>query len=324
MYDEEYIKSKVIENGGKEVEFNQQLELTNVYKHVRRSGALKFEALDKDLVTSDLLGISNPLSLIALTADPNPIEHQLELYDKNLKMAGTLWLTTQFVYREADPIPQGLNHKCYIQLGITVADFLEDADFLGKQDPYFKFEYGQDWIKTEVQDDAGKHAEFKDVFRLDDIYERILNGEEFQLNAYDEDVLSDDWLGATEADLWQSFVLDQERHEHELTLMDKKFKKTGTVKFWTQFVFVPIQQKPVFKADNANVLWKGCSTAHKEYQTEAMKQNFVMKVERFQAQNMQAKINKILKDEEKAKKILNEKLKEQEFIRVMMDQKMKH
>ena len=39
---------------------------------------------------------------------------------------------------------------------------------------------------------------------------------------------------------------------------------------------------------------------------------------------MQAKINKILKDEEKAKKILNEKLKEQEFIRVMMDQKMKH
>ena len=55
-----------------------------------------------------------------------------------------------------------------------------------------------------------------------------------------------------------------------------------------------------------------------------MKQNFVMKVERFQAQNMQAKINKILNDEEKAKKILNEKLKEQEFIRVMMDQKMKH
>lgn len=74
---------------------------------------------------------------------------------------------------------------------------------MGKQDPYFKFEYGpNNWIKTEVQDDAGKHAEFKDVFRLDDIYERILNGEEFQLNAYDEDVLSDDWLGATEADLW--------------------------------------------------------------------------------------------------------------------------
>ena len=55
-----------------------------------------------------------------------------------------------------------------------------------------------------------------------------------------------------------------------------------------------------------------------------MKSNFVMKVERFQAMNMQAKINKILKDEEKAKKILNEKLKEQEFIKAMMEQKMKH
>jgi len=96
------------------------------------------------------------------------------------------------------------------------------------------------------------------------------------------------------------------------------------VKFWTQFVFVPVVTKPAFKADNANVLWKGCSTAHKEYQTEAMKTNFVMKVERFQAMNMQAKINKILKDEEKAKKILNEKLKEQEFIKTMMDQKLKH
>lgn len=94
MYDGDYIKSKVIDGGGKEVAFNQELELTNVYKHVRRAGELKFEALDKDLVTSDLLGVSNPCSLIALTADQTPIEHELELYDKNLKMAGTLWLTT--------------------------------------------------------------------------------------------------------------------------------------------------------------------------------------------------------------------------------------
>lgn len=69
MYDDEYIKSKVIDGGGKEVEFNQELELSNVYKHVRRAGELRFEALDKDLVSSDLIGISNPCSLIALTAD---------------------------------------------------------------------------------------------------------------------------------------------------------------------------------------------------------------------------------------------------------------
>lgn len=55
-----------------------------------------------------------------------------------------------------------------------------------------------------------------------------------------------------------------------------------------------------------------------------MKTNFVLKTERFQALNMQAKINKILKDEEKAKKILNEKLKEQDFLRDIIDQKMRH
>lgn len=94
MYDDEYIKSKVISGGGKEVNFNQELELNNVFKHVRRDGELRFEALDKDLLTSDLIGISNPLSLIALTVDSNPINHVLELYDQNLKMAGTLWVTT--------------------------------------------------------------------------------------------------------------------------------------------------------------------------------------------------------------------------------------
>lgn len=131
-------------------------------------------------------------------------------------------------------------------------------------------------------------------------------------------------MGTTDAELWQAFVLDQDRHEHEWQLSDKKFKKTGTVKFWTQFVFVPVAVKPAFNMDHANVLWKGCSTAHKEYQTEAMKTNFVLKTERFQALNMQAKINKILKDEEKAKKILNEKLKEQDFLRDIIDQKMRH
>ena len=50
-----------------------------------------------------------------------------------------------------------------------------------------------------------------------------------------------------------------------------------------------------------------------------MKTNFTMKVEKFQAMNMQAKINKILKEEDKAKKILGEKLKEQDFLKIMMD-----
>lgn len=55
-------------------------------------------------------------------------------------------------------------------------------------------------------DDAGKHAEFNEVFHLENIYESIINGQELHFNAYDEDVLEDEWLGMTEPVLWQDLV----------------------------------------------------------------------------------------------------------------------
>jgi len=55
-------------------------------------------------------------------------------------------------------------------------------------------------------DDAGKHAVFDETFHLLNIYESILNGQELHFNAYDEDVLEDEWLGMTEPVLWQDLV----------------------------------------------------------------------------------------------------------------------
>ena len=50
-------------------------------------------------------------------------------------------------------------------------------------------------MKTTVKDDAGKHAEFNEVFLLDNIKEPIYCGDELILKAYDEDVVTNDYLG---------------------------------------------------------------------------------------------------------------------------------
>jgi len=67
--DGDYLKSKVINNGGLNVEFNQTLELNNVYKMVRKLESIVFEAMDKDIDSDDLIGKSNPLTFNSLTQD---------------------------------------------------------------------------------------------------------------------------------------------------------------------------------------------------------------------------------------------------------------
>ena len=52
-------------------------------------------------------------------------------------------------------------------------------------------------MRTAVQDDAGKQAVFNETFNQENIYEKLLNGEEMVLESYDEDVASSDLLGAT-------------------------------------------------------------------------------------------------------------------------------
>jgi hypothetical protein len=66
-------------------------------------------------------------------------------------------------------------------VSILEANFKEDADLIGKQDPYLQFEYNGNTLKTKVQENAGKFAEFDDVFELADIHEEILNGLEISL-----------------------------------------------------------------------------------------------------------------------------------------------
>lgn len=122
--------------------------------------------MDKDPVGADFIGMSNPLSFCNLTADEQLNHWPLELYDKNYKMAGTVNISTQFIWYDSDPIPKKLNSKCQLVLTILDGEWFSDADTFGQQDPYIQWTYGKDIMKTTVKDDAGKKAEWNETFTL--------------------------------------------------------------------------------------------------------------------------------------------------------------
>jgi len=68
-------------------------------------------------------------------------------------------------------------------------------DTFGKQDPYIKFIYDEVVYKSTVAKDAGLNAKFTDEFFLEDIEQEINKNSELVLEAYDEDIASDDLLG---------------------------------------------------------------------------------------------------------------------------------
>lgn len=64
---------------------------------------------------------------------------------------------------------------------------------MGKQDSFIEFTYlGKDY-KTKHIEDAGKHAQFGDVFILDNIQEGVKNG--LVIKTFDKDLTPSDPLG---------------------------------------------------------------------------------------------------------------------------------
>ena len=145
-------------------------EVALVWNEIRKGNQLVIEALDSDIGgTSDHLGASNPLSYNVITQDTELIQHNLELYDKNYKHVGEVSIQTQFIWRDADPIPKHLNVNSKIKLVIEEVSFLTDADFIGNQDPFIVFNYGKTEMQTSVKEDAGLHAVFNESFILESI-----------------------------------------------------------------------------------------------------------------------------------------------------------
>ena len=91
--------------------------------------------------------------------------------------------------------------------------------------------------------------------------------------------------------------------------MDKKFKVAGTVKFKTKYSFVAPPPPPLNK-EGMNYLMQGVSTLKTRVQTEGMKANFQMKIEKFNAINLEARNHKLMKEEQKTLIELNRRIKD--------------
>jgi hypothetical protein len=90
-------------------------------------------------------------------------------------------------------IMKPINTNCKIELKIKEAIFLSAGSMFDKQDPFLQFNYDGRLFKTEVHDDAGKHAIFNETMILEDV---SLNLDEiFVIEAYDEDTVSNTFIG---------------------------------------------------------------------------------------------------------------------------------
>jgi hypothetical protein len=95
------------------------------------------------------------------------VQHNVELLDGNKKVAGNIKFKSEFKWVEyTPPLPhEFLDKKSLFKIIVHEANFLkDDADFIGKQDPFIKFKYDGNYYETDVQDDAGKHAKWDETF----------------------------------------------------------------------------------------------------------------------------------------------------------------
>ena len=72
------------------------------------------------------------------------VQHNVELLDSKKKLAGNIKFKSEFKWVEyTPPLPhEFLDKKSLLKIIIHEAHFLkDDADLIGKQDPFIKFKY---------------------------------------------------------------------------------------------------------------------------------------------------------------------------------------
>jgi Ca2+-dependent lipid-binding protein len=91
--------------------------------------------------------------------------------------------------------------------------------------------------KTEVQDDAGKHAKFDDEFVLENIDGPVKEGLSLEMKAFDKDLVSSDLLGCANPISFIKLVEDNKEKSFDVDIFHE-YKKTGNIKFTTKFIWM--------------------------------------------------------------------------------------
>lgn len=176
-------------------------------------------------------------------------------------------------------------------------------------------------MQTTVKDDAGKAATWDETFVLENVYEAVLNGEEITFTAWDEDNVQNDLLCEARPKLVQDLVTDESSQNHCVDLYDvkKKTEKYGTLWYTTRYRFVPPSPVRRKLTDGANVsLWKGLSSnwgSVDKATTEGMKEHIKVKIQEHNQLQLQARIQKLSKENERAKKRMMDTKRQELFIK---------
>ena len=127
-----------------------------------------------------------------------------------------------------------INKNCKIELKMKEAEFLSAGSFFDKQDPFLQFNYGGRVYKTQVHDDAGKHAIFNETFVLEDVSEYLKKN--LVIEAYDEDTLTNKFIGEAKGIKIDTLIKDGVQEFNEV-VNDKKGKKTGSITFSVKYIW---------------------------------------------------------------------------------------
>ena len=96
-----------------------------------------------------------------------------------------------------------------------------------------RFTYDGRRMQTSCKTDAGKEPVWNETFLLENIASQINNGEKLRLEAWDEDTMSNDWLGATLTIPYLELVHTTDPIEHDLEILDKNANKVGSLNIQT-------------------------------------------------------------------------------------------
>jgi hypothetical protein len=126
------LKTEVQDDAGLSAKFDDIFLLENIKNQAEEEKSLVMEAYDKDIASSDKLGVANAISYYKLIVDEELHEWDLDIF-MDYKKAGNVKFSTRFVWCEPDPPANPLlNANCMLQLIIKSATFLKDADLIGK------------------------------------------------------------------------------------------------------------------------------------------------------------------------------------------------
>ena len=141
MYEGKIYKTAVKDDAGLKATYDDVFLLENVEEQARSGKDLVIQACDHDVGCSSLLGEMNALSLTSLCSTEDTKEHLKDIFH-NFKKSGFIKFRSRFIYQPPDPPPNPLlNPFCLLEVLIVKAQFLKDADLMGKQDPYIQFTY---------------------------------------------------------------------------------------------------------------------------------------------------------------------------------------